>query len=33
MSTRKYLAELLGTFLFLTIGYASVAAFGGLRPR
>ena len=27
MSTRKYLAELLGTFLFLTIGYASVAAF------
>jgi len=28
MSTRKYLAELLGTFLFLTIGYSSVAAFG-----
>jgi aquaporin Z len=28
MSTRKYLAELLGTFLFLAIGYASVAAFG-----
>jgi aquaporin Z len=28
MSTRKYLAELIGTFLFLTIGYASVAAFG-----
>ena len=27
MSARKYLAELLGTFLFLTIGYASVAAF------
>jgi aquaporin Z len=27
MSTRKYLAELLGTFLFLTIGYASVASF------
>ena len=26
MSTRKYLAELLGTFLFLTIGFASVAA-------
>jgi aquaporin Z len=26
MSTRKYLAELIGTFLFLTIGYASVAA-------
>jgi aquaporin Z len=28
MSTRKYLADLLGTFLFLTIGNASVAAFG-----
>jgi MIP family channel proteins len=28
MDTRKYLAELVGTFLFLTIGYASVAAFG-----
>lgn len=27
MDTRKYLAELVGTFLFLTIGYASVAAF------
>jgi aquaporin Z len=27
MDTRKYLAELFGTFLFLTIGYASVAAF------
>lgn len=27
MDTRKYLAELIGTFLFLTIGYASVAAF------
>ena len=26
MDTRKYLAELVGTFLFLTIGYASVAA-------
>lgn len=26
MSTRRYLAELIGTFLFLTIGYASVAA-------
>ena len=25
---RKYAAELLGTFLFMTIGYASVAAFG-----
>lgn len=28
MDTRKYLAELVGTFLFLTIGYSSVAAFG-----
>ena len=27
MNTRAYLAELLGTFLFLTIGYASVPAF------
>ena len=27
MSTRRYLAELVGTFLFLTIGYASVASF------
>ena len=26
MNTRKYLAELLGTFLFMTIGYLSVAA-------
>lgn len=26
MDTRKYLAELVGTFLFLTIGYTSVAA-------
>jgi aquaporin Z len=29
METRKYLAELVGTFLFLTIGYLSVAAIGG----
>lgn len=29
METRKYLAELVGTFLFMSIGYASVAAFGG----
>ena len=29
MATRAYLAELLGTFLFMTIGYFSVAAFGG----
>lgn len=28
MDTRKYIAEFVGTFLFLTIGYASVAAFG-----
>jgi aquaporin Z len=28
MDTRKYLAELVGTFLFLTMGYASVAAAG-----
>jgi aquaporin Z len=34
MDTRKYLAELVGTFLFLTIGYASVAAAGaaGVPP-
>lgn len=28
MHTRAYVAELLGTFLFFTIGYLSVAAFG-----
>jgi aquaporin Z len=28
MNTRAYLAELLGSFLFFTIGYASVAAIG-----
>ena len=28
MDTRKVLAELIGTFLFMTIGYTSVAAFG-----
>jgi aquaporin Z len=28
MDTRKWLAELVGTFLFMTIGYSSVAAFG-----
>ena len=28
MDTRKYLAELVGTFLFMTIGYSSVAALG-----
>lgn len=28
MATRKYLAELVGTFLFLSVGYASVAALG-----
>jgi aquaporin Z len=31
MDTRKYLAELVGTFLFMTIGYASVAAFGAAQ--
>jgi aquaporin Z len=31
-SARLYLAELLGTFLFLTIGYASVANFGATQP-
>lgn len=30
MQTHKYLAELVGTFLFMSIGYASVAAFGGV---
>jgi aquaporin Z len=30
MATRKYLAELVGTFLFMSIGYASVAAFSGV---
>ncbi len=28
MNTRAYVAELLGTFLFMTIGYLSVGAFG-----
>jgi MIP family channel proteins len=32
MNTRAYVAELLGTFLFMTIGYASVAAFGVAAP-
>ena len=32
MSTRKYLAELLGTFLFMMAGYASVANFGLAQP-
>jgi aquaporin Z len=34
MNTRKVLAELVGTFLFLTIGYVSVANFGaaGVPP-
>ena len=31
MDTRKYLAELVGTFLFLVIGYSSVAAFGAAQ--
>jgi aquaporin Z len=28
MDTRKYMAEFVGTFLFMTMGYSSVAAFG-----
>jgi aquaporin Z len=32
MNARKYFAELLGTFLFMMIGYASVAAFGIAAP-
>jgi aquaporin Z len=32
MNARAYLAELLGTFLFMMIGYASVAAFGVATP-
>jgi aquaporin Z len=31
-AARLYLAELLGTFLFLTMGYASVANFGAATP-
>ena len=31
-AARLYLAELLGTFLFLTIGYASVPNFGAATP-
>ena len=32
MDVRKYLAELIGTFLFMTIGYTSVAAIGAATP-
>ena len=32
MNARKYFAELLGTFLFMMIGYASVAAIGNATP-
>jgi aquaporin Z len=32
MNTRAYLAELLGTFLFMMVGYASVANFGLAQP-
>jgi aquaporin Z len=32
MNTRAYLAELLGTFLFMMIGYSSVAAFLATTP-
>ena len=31
-AARLYLAELLGTFLFMTIGYTSVANFGATNP-
>ena len=32
MNARGYLAELLGTFLFMMVGYASVANFGLAQP-
>jgi aquaporin Z len=32
MNARKYLAELLGTFLFMMVGYTSVAAFHATDP-
>ena len=32
MDFRKYAAELLGSFLFFSIGYLSVAAFGAADP-
>ena len=32
MNARKYLAELLGTFLFMMVGYMSVAAFHAVTP-
>ncbi len=32
MNARNYLAELLGTFLFMMIGYTSVAAIGAATP-
>ena len=32
MNARKYLAELLGTFLFMMVGYVSVANFGLATP-
>ena len=32
MSARKYFAELVGTFLFMMVGYASVAAIGLATP-
>jgi aquaporin Z len=32
MNARAYLAELLGTFLFMMVGYASVANFGLAQP-
>ena len=32
MNARKYLAELLGTFLFMMVGYMSVPAFHNAAP-
>jgi hypothetical protein len=32
-AARRYQAELLGTFLFMTVGYASVADFGATSPE
>ena len=32
MNARKYLAELLGTFLFMMVGYMSVPAFHAAAP-
>jgi aquaporin Z len=32
MNTRAYLAEMLGTFMFMMVGYASIAAFHATAP-